>query len=164
MENRIDRLKAELRKLGFITKETEDKEWHSFTYSNLTFRFTVDEKQALLAIGVAFYQEHSGVGRGKILEVINQVNDSLNFVKVIEIGDVFWLTYEMDVERRMSDEDDIQKMIVLLTGGYYHLTGVYSELVGLSEDGQEKREAEPDAFDWYGYVSDKKSGDNDDDR
>lgn len=166
MEKRIDKLKTELRKLGFITEETEDTEWHSFMYSDLTFRFTVDERLDLLAIGVAFYQEHTDVERGRILEVINRFNDRMNFVKVIEVGDVLWLTYEMDVERRMPDEEDLRKMITLLTGGYYHLTSLYAELVGPPEDGREKgeTETEPGAFDWDGYVSDEKGADNDDGR
>ena len=165
MEKRIDRLKAELRKLGFVTTETEDREWLSFTYSDLTFRFTVDEEQDFMAMGLAFYQEHSDVERGRILEVINRVNDRINYAKVIEIGDVFWLTYEVDVERRMPDGEDIRNMIMTLTGAYYHLTSVYAEVAGLPDlvQEEEKEGTSPGAFDWDGYVSDGKGGDNDDD-
>lgn len=158
MEKRIDRLKAELKKLGFITTETDDPEWLSFSYSDLTFRFTVDEEQGFLAIGLAFYQEHSDVDKARILEFINRINEMMNYVKLIEVGDVFWLTYEVDAERRMPDEEDIRDMIMRLTGGYYRMINVYVEVVGRLDLGQEEGGgAVPDAFDWDGYVSDANS-------
>lgn len=166
MEKRIDRIKEELRGLGFVTAETDDAGWLSFKYSDLTFRFTVDEEQDFLAIGLGFSQEHSDVDRAKILEFINRMNAMLNYVKIIELGDAFWLTYEVDVERRMPDEEDIRDIIMVLTGGYYRLIRVYAEMVGQLDGGEEEENggAVPGAFDWDGYVSDEKRGDNDDNR
>lgn len=166
MEKKIDKIKEELRKLGFVTRETDDAGWLSFTYSDLTFRFTVDEKQDFLAIVLGLYQEHSDVDRAKILEFINRMNAMMNYVKLIELGDVFWLTYEVYVERRMPDKEDIRDMIKLLAEGHDLLIGVYAEMVGQLEGGEEEENggAEPGAFDWDGYVSDEKGGDNDDNR
>ena len=160
METKQERLKSELRKLGLVAKETDEKDWLSFTYSDLTFRCNVNEDY--MAIGVCFYQEHDVVDRDKILEVINRVNDRINFAKVIEIGDVFWLTYEVDVETRMPGSDEIKKMIMLLTGDYYHLVSVYEKVVGLTVPGGEEDIETESSFDWDGFVNKEDEGKRDD--
>ena len=147
MKNKIEELREALRRLGFVTSDDSDEDWYSFVYSNITYKFTVDENRDFLAMGIAFYQEHDGVDPSKILEVINRVNDRLNYVKVILMGSVFWLTYEMNVEHRLPTEEELRNMIVALKGGYYHLRVVYREVVGDDEA------ASQGAYDWDGFVN-----------
>ncbi len=159
METKIDKLKAGLRELGFITRDTEDEGWSSFTYMDTTFRFSVDEEQDLLTLGVGYYLEHGNVDRAKILEVINRLNDRVNYLKVIELGVVFWIVYERDVESGMPEVEQIRKMIVLLMGAYFNLTSLYGEIVGLPEDNEDDEEREgsvPDSFDWDRFLKSEK--------
>ena len=162
MDTKTEKLKNVLRKLGFISKETEDENWFCFTYSDITFRFSIDEKQDCMTLGVAYYQEHRHVDRGKILEVMNRLNDRMNFIKVIELDDVFWLAYEFDVESRMPETEELRKMIMLLTGAYYHLVSLYEGLVSSSKDNEgdkgNEEEYVPESFDWDGFVNDEKRG------
>lgn len=152
MEKRIERLKQELLKLSIKTNETEDKDWLSFTQDGLMFRCTVDENMDFMTIGIGFYQEHDGVERDKILDLINRVNHRINYAKVIELEDVFWITYELDVEKRMPDKEEIEKMIQLLTRDYDLLVSAYNESIGLAEH-EEEFEQNAGAFDWDGYMN-----------
>ena len=79
---------------------------------------------------------------------------------MIELGDVFWLAYELDVESRMPETEELRKMIMLLTGAYYHLTSLYERIAGVSNDdnGEKAIEEEyvPESFDWDGFLNDEK--------
>lgn len=152
MEKRIERLKQELLKLSIETKKTEDTDWLSFMQDGLKFRCTVDEKMDFMTIGIGFYQEHGGVERDKILDLINRMNHRINYAKVIEVEDFFWITYELDVEKRMPDKGEIEKMIQLLIRDYCLLVSAYNESIGFVQQGDELEQT-PGAFDWNGYLN-----------
>jgi len=129
METRLDNLKQTLRQLGHDPKENHDEGWMSFDFRDLTFRCTVDEAMDFMAIGLAYYQEHGHVSRDRILELINIMNEDMAYVKVIEINDFFWITYELPIVRRMPDMEEVKSMIKTLTDAYCQLVGLYKVAV-----------------------------------
>lgn len=153
MEKRIDKLKTELQKLGIMAKETEDEGWYSFTCNDLLFRCTVVEEMDFMTIGVGLYQEHEDVDRDKILDVINNINHRINYAKVIEVNNIFWITYELDVENRMPEGEEIKKILMQLLEDFNLLRSIYKQATGSADEDIDSSELTDGNYNWDAFVS-----------
>lgn len=149
MENRIDTIKASLAELGLVSQPAEDAGWYSTQYSGITFRYTVREKEDYMTMAVAIDYGQDSLDAGKVLALVNRVNRRISYIKVFEDGGYFWLAYERDIEAGAPDGRELQKMVLLLTGAYYHFWEVFDLVIGL-EDNPEGPGTGP--FDWNDYL------------
>lgn len=150
MEDRIETIKASLTELGLVSQPTEDAGWYSTQYSGITFRYTVREKEDYMTMAVAIDHGHDSLDAGKVLALVNRVNRRISYIKVFEDGGYFWLAYERDIEAGAPDGRALEKMVLLLTGAYYHFWEVFDLVIGL-EDTPEGPDTGP--FDWNDYLT-----------
>lgn len=125
--------------LGFLLEKLDDF-GYKFQYERILFIWIPDnDDEEFLCIGTSGLVEKSEMDEATFYKLLNNLNETLKYVKVYNFGDSIWLFYERELYDEHEDiEGIISRMVVCLEASLVMFRMLAQKVTGSMDDETEE--------------------------